>query len=238
MEHKCVLPRDSISHLTKTFPDVSAKIRFKLWLKKLTLISKNHPEVFKYLKSNAAIERESQRQVKNFPGFVIHPLSEFRKFWNIFIFLVLMSHEVITPFAIGFYKELHNQPTLDDLVYADCCLCSILFLELLISFRTGFIIKKTNEIVLNTKSIAVKCYRELFLYLLCNCVPYVLIADLIIETGVTINVESIVYMCCLFLFSFYRFHRILLYFSSIPILLKLETKGTMMVMLFVRTIYS
>lgn len=61
--HKCTLLRDSTSHLPKLLP--SAPWYRKSWRKiqKLFLVSSSHPEVFVYLKSNAAVEKESKRQV-------------------------------------------------------------------------------------------------------------------------------------------------------------------------------
>lgn len=62
--HKCTLLRDSHSHLPKLLPNAPWYQKLKRRFKKLFLVSDRHPEVFQYLKSKAAIEKESMRQVK------------------------------------------------------------------------------------------------------------------------------------------------------------------------------
>lgn len=61
--HKCTLLRDSTSHLPKLLPSATWHRRLSRKVQKLFLISSSHPEVFIYLKSNAAVEKESKRQV-------------------------------------------------------------------------------------------------------------------------------------------------------------------------------
>lgn len=96
MVHRCSLRCDSISHLPKIFPDAPWHVRLKRKQKKSKLVSENHPRTQSILKSKSAIERESRRQVKHFPGFILHPLSEFRKFWDIYIFVMLLLHQIIS----------------------------------------------------------------------------------------------------------------------------------------------
>lgn len=61
--HKCKLLRDSTSHLPKLLPNEPWTCHVKRKVKKLFLVSPHHPEVVMYLKSNAKIEKESERQV-------------------------------------------------------------------------------------------------------------------------------------------------------------------------------
>lgn len=64
-EHKCALLVDTRSHLPKLLPDSSWHKKLKRKIQKLFLVSADHPEVFIYLKSSAAIEKESLKQVSN-----------------------------------------------------------------------------------------------------------------------------------------------------------------------------
>jgi hypothetical protein len=205
-------------------------------LKKLLLVSFNHPEVFFYLKSRAAVEKESRRQVKHFPGFIIHPLSEFRKYWNLFMLLVMLFHQLITPFAIGFFVDMDNS-TINVFIVLDLIACWFLLIEIVITLRTGCIVKETNEIILGPKAIAKKYMKHLVPDLI-SCVPFILLGTHIVEDeNVTINGAMIIYMCCLFAFSFCRFSRILFYCSSIPIMLNLSEKGAIIFALCLRSIY-
>lgn len=207
-------------------------------MKKLTLVSIDHPEVFKYLKSKTAVERESRRQVKHFPGFTIHPLSEFRKYWNIVMALVMLIHQMTISFAVGFFIDMEDMPEIVDvLVWIDIAACSVSFLEILVTLRTGWIIEETNEILLCSKLVAMK-YSWYFLPDLVSCIPYVLLGTQYIEDrNGTVNGSTIVFMCYLFVLSFYRFSRILHYATSIPIMLRLSEKGAIIFTLCLRSIY-
>lgn len=234
-QHKCRLLRDSISNLPKVFPDSSWHQRLIRRVQKLFLVSINHPEVFLFLKSNAAVEKESKRQVTQFSDFIIHPLSDFRNIFNIFIFVVMFLRQMLTAFAIGFIVEIEDN--LDACMILDFIFCAILFVETLLRFRTGFIVKETNEIILDANTIAKK-YRKKFATDILFCVPSIFIASQIteIQQG-TVNGSIVVFMIVLFLFSFYRFNRILFYFSSVPIILKLTETETILLTLCLRTIY-
>lgn len=234
-KHECNLRRDSLSHLPKELPDASYYTRFKRECKKLCLVSIKHPEVFKYLKSNTAVENESKRQVQK-KYILIHPLSIFRKNWNIVIFLVMFLHQMVTPLAIGFFIDL-SPIALDILITIDILLCVILFLEVLLLFRTGYIIKETNRIVLHPKIIARKYLKDLIPDLV-GCLPFIYLATFIVQDlDGSINGASIVYLGVLYVFHFYRFERLMFYFSSIPIILQFSEKSSIIIPLILRTVY-
>lgn len=233
--HKCQLRRDSISHLPKNFPDASWYTRLETRITKLFLISKNHPEVFRYLKSNAAIGKESKRQVQLDSGFIIHPLSEFRKVWNILICSVMFLHQLLTAWAIGFFVDMEKS-TIKTLVYLDIIMCSFMLIEILLTFRTGYIVRENNEIILNPTIIAQNYMKQLIPDLI-SCLPFTYLATKLIDESGIISGSVVVFMCCLFAFSFYRLTRISFYFSSVPILLKLSEKGTIIFTLCLRSIY-
>lgn len=233
-----MLRTDSISNLPKILPDAPWHVRWKRKLRKIFLVSMNHPEVRmkKFLKSVAAVEKESRRQVKFFSPFIIHPLSEFRKYWNIFIFFLLFFHQMITPLAAGFIFEMEEW-MIEFFIILDFVVCFNVFVEVLIKFRTGFIVKETNEIILDPKLIARKRLKGLIPDLF-RCFPFIsLAAHIIKERYGIVNDLGIAFMSFLYCFSFYRFYRIMEYFSSIPIMLNLSETETIVVKLFLRTIY-
>lgn len=234
-KHECNLITDSLSHLPKVLPDASLFNRFKRQCKKHCGVSIKHPQVFNHLKSNAAIEKETQRQVLT-KYFLIHPLSIFRKNWNILICLVMFLHQMITALVIGFYFDLIKL-ALNVLIGIDIILCVILFLEVLLLFRTGYIDKETNKIVLHPKVIARKYLKDLIPDLI-GCLPFIYFAKFIVEdlNGKN-NGATIIYMGVLYLFHFNRFERLMFYFSSIPIMLKFSEKSSILVPLIIRTIY-
>ena len=236
MVHNCKLRRDSISHLPKIFHDAPWNVRLKKRLQKMLLVSENHPITRNILKSRKAVEMESKRQVKNYPGFIIHPLSEFRMFWNILIFVILLLHQILTPFAVGFVLDLHS---LDIIIFLDFIICIFLFVEVLLTFRTGVIVKATNEIILDVKLIARNYLAKDCIPDLISCTPFVYILTTVAEktSKGTVNVGTIILMFGLFVFSFLRFNRILYYFETVPCMLKLSETKTIVFKISLRSLY-
>lgn len=238
MSHLCQLRSNSFSHLPKIVPNSPWQTRWRRWIQKLILISIDHPEVQKYLKSKKSVENESRRQVKHFPAFIIHPLSTFRKYWNILIFAMLLLHQMLTPFAIGFFVEMDDF-SLDVLIVIDVLACFVLALEVGITFRTGVIVSETHEIILNQRVVARKYLLGDFVPDVISCIPFIYFTTWVIEEhhSGTINGATVVYMIFLFIFSFWRFNRILFYFSSVPIMMNLSEMQAIIMKLCLRSIY-
>ena len=237
MSHDCTLRRDSITHIPKDFPNASWREKLHNKIQELFVVSIDHPEVFKFLHSRASIEKESRRQVQHFPAYIIHPLSKFRKYWNIVIFFVLVFHQMMTPFAVGFFVEMEDD-TIDFLILLDISMCLILLFEILLNFVTGYIVTETNEVILDPKAIGKKSLKYLANDLV-TCVPYVFLTTVIVgeHEGGSINGATIIYMFALFIYGFYRFSRILFYFSAIPKMMKLSEKGTIVITLCLRSFF-
>lgn len=212
-------------------PDAPWHVHFRRRLQKSLLVSPKHPITRSVLKSKKAIEKESRRQVKHYPGFIIHPLSEFRMYWNIYIFFLMLLHQTLTPFAVGFVLDMQGS-ALDYLVILDFVMCLILFVELMLIFRTGYIIKETNEIILDPK-----IFLKDFIPDLISCVPFIYLTTFLAQENRdrTINFETVILMFCLFIFSFLRFNRILLYFLTVSSML--TEKGTIIFSLCLRSLY-
>lgn len=238
MFHKCTLHIDPTSHLPKVLPEAPWHVKLLHRFKRSVLVSIDHPEIFELFHSRAAVTRESRRQVKQIAkeGFIIHPLSDFRKRWDVFIFFMLFFHQMVTPFIVGFYIELNSQ-LVNCAIVADVFSCCMLWIEIGLRFRTGFIVEETNEVILSPKTIKWK-YLKGFLVDAVTSVPFILIASKFIEDrGGTINGQTIIYMLCLFGFSFYRFSHLLSYSRTIPKMLKLSDKTSLFLGLMLRTIY-
>lgn len=234
-KHDCSLLHDSISHLPKLLPNASWSARWMRKINKSLLVSINHPEVFLYLKSSAAIEKESKRQV-DVDNFIIHPLSDFKKYWNVIIFVVMLSHLVLTSFSIGFYLDMEDWQNLM-LISIDFTLCLVLWTEIAICFRTGFIVKETDEIVIDPKRISKRHLRNFFPDLI-SSLPYSFLMMWIIDDKrSTINGLAVSYMMFLFIISVYRFSRILFYYSSIPLMLNITEKTSNIIQICLRTFY-
>lgn len=236
MFHKCTLRTDSTSFLPKVLPEAPWHVKLRSRFKKSHLVSFNHPEIFEYFHSRAAVHRESKRHVKHYPGFIIHPLSEFRKHWNVFIFFMFFLHQIMTPFIVAFYIEIPDY-LIDTAIIIDFFTCLMLMAEIVLKFRTGYIVEETNEIILKPRNIILKYLK--------NCVPdvitsipFIYVASLLVEErGGTVSGITILYLCVLFCFSFYRFREVLFYFRTIPKRLQLSEKTQVFLVLALRTYY-
>ncbi|XP_070495762.1 potassium/sodium hyperpolarization-activated cyclic nucleotide-gated channel 2-like [Chironomus tepperi] len=235
-KHKCSLLQDSISHLPKLLPNDSLVAKLSRRVNKSFLVSLNHPEVLTYLKSSTAVEKESKRQVDS-KYFIIHPLSEFRKYWNIIIFVAIFVHQLLTAFSVGFFMDLSGS-TVYTLFAIDGFMCFLLCIEIIISFRSGYIVKETNEIILNPKTIARK-YIIHFIPDVITSVPYILIiTSLHFEENNSLITEStVVFMLILFILCLYRFNQFHKYCLSIPIMLNWSEKTLIIFTVCLRTFY-
>lgn len=223
--HQCDLLRESLSHLPKLLPNDSKFARLKRNINKLFLVSMNHPETFTYLKSTAAVEVESKKQV-DAGYFVIHPLSTFRIYWSIIVWIVIFVHQMFLSFIAGFFMDL-SATHVAVLFAIDIILCMILWTEIFMLFRTGYIIPETNEIILEPTKIAHNYVRH-FLPDLLVSLPYALVLTPyffgrhILQEEVAVGFMSIVYVI-----SIYSFNRFFRYFSCIPNMLDMsETAST------------
>lgn len=154
----------------------------------------------------------------------------------------MFIHQFVTSLTVGFLADMTGE-TIDAFITFDIAVCSLLFVEILLTLRTGYIVNETYEIVLHPEAIAKKYLRAFMIADLINCIPFVLLvkifkfAQIDVDGTKYIKGEAIIYMCCLFAFSLYRFNRISFYFSSVPLMLKLSEKRTIILMLCFRTIY-
>ena len=196
-------------------------------------VSPYHPDAFRILKSHAAIEKESQRLVKCL-SFIIHPLSMFRKFWNIFIFFVMLIHQMVRSYVVGFSRGM-SQKTAEVLLIFDFLGCLVLSLEVLLMFRTGHIIEHTNQIILQPQLIA-RAYLKNCIFDVINCFPLLFVLPYISDfTSITPSVVG--FMGFLFICGTQRFSQIQHYFSSVPIMLNLSEKGSIIFTLCIRTLF-
>lgn len=93
------------------------------------------------------VEAERERHLSTFPR-TIHPFSEFRWNWDIFLTFMLILTLVFQPLQIAFYSDSMAHLT-SALVNAS--LSFVFFIDILLNFRTGFIGKESDEVNLDGK---------------------------------------------------------------------------------------
>lgn len=152
------------------------------------------------------------------------------------IFFMMFLHQTLTSFTVGFFVEL-DYSTIFDLINIDIVICAVLLIEILLSFRTGVIVRETNEIILDPWLIAKK-YRVRVIFDLIHLLPYIYLTTFIVDIQkTTVNGTVILYMVAVMLFYCFYYNRMFFYFSSLPLMLKLSEKSSIILEIFIRSAF-
>ncbi|CAH1797197.1 unnamed protein product [Owenia fusiformis] len=117
--------------------------------------------------NRSALMREKQRQTAA-GNWVIHPCSNFRFYWDLFMLILLIANLIILPVAISFFN--------DDLsprwIVFNSVSDTVFLLDLVINFRTGVIANDfADEIILEPKRIAIHYLKTWFVLDLVSSLP-------------------------------------------------------------------
>lgn len=240
--HRCELKANKDQFVPTLLPDATICDKICLKLLKIRVASISHPEILKYLKSENSILVENRKLLEEKTKFIIHPFSLFRKYWEIFIFFVYMFHVFVNAFFIGMFPHLYSHDDLmDRFLCVDLVLWSLLLLEFLLKFRTGFLVEETNEIELNPTVIAMRYWKKFIFDIFWNF-PLVLILqnsyfDDFSESGTRLWYT---YISMAFFFNalyVYRLKDVEKYFSSLTANFKWSEKKNILFTLMFRTIW-
>lgn len=149
---------------------------------------------------------------------------------------MLFLHQALTAFSIGFFVELEFD-ALQNLIFIDNLISCVLFLQIIISLRTGVIVTETNEIILDPWRIFKMNRKNIFFDIL-NALPYIYLTTFLTDVENTlVNGTVILYMVYLMLFNCYFFNRMLFYYSTFPLILNLSEKGSIILMICLRSTF-
>ncbi|XP_059165067.1 potassium/sodium hyperpolarization-activated cyclic nucleotide-gated channel 4-like isoform X1 [Physella acuta] len=117
--------------------------------------------------NKTALIKEKMRH-KRVGNWVIHPCSNFRFYWDLFMLVLLIANLIVLPVAISFFK--------DDLtpqwIVFNCISDTVFFLDIIINFRTGIILNDyADEIILDPKRIAKHYLKTWFFLDLISSIP-------------------------------------------------------------------
>ncbi|XP_013389823.1 potassium/sodium hyperpolarization-activated cyclic nucleotide-gated channel 3-like [Lingula anatina] len=117
--------------------------------------------------NKSALIKERQRQ-RATGTWIIHPCSNFRFYWDLFMLLMLIANLIILPVAISFFN--------DDLsihwVIFNCASDTVFLLDIFINFRTGVLdADYADEIILEPKKIAISYIKSWFFLDLISSLP-------------------------------------------------------------------
>lgn len=150
------------------------------------------------------------------------------------ICFMMFLHHALTAFTVGFFVEI-NYNTIFGIIVIDFIICAILFLEIILSFRTGVIVKETNEIILDPLLIAKK-YGKHVIFDVINLLPYIYLTTFIVDIQKTmVNGAVVLYMVALMIYYCFYFNRMIFYFTSLPLMLNLTEKSSIILQIIIRS---
>ncbi|CAK9299985.1 unnamed protein product [Gordionus sp. m RMFG-2023] len=110
--------------------------------------------------SKRALLKEQDRQRVSGYNWIIHPLSPFRFYWDVFMLLLLAANLIILPVTITFFN---NDLSIYWLVF-NCFSDTMFLLDIVVNFRTGIMpADKTEHIILDPKIIAKHYIKSWFI---------------------------------------------------------------------------
>lgn len=174
--HRCRFRQESEKTYETFLPFASTWQKLRRVYRKLTVISLKHPKTQNFFKSNSAVNNERKRQIRDYSFFTIHPMSIFRKYWDILLFLCLMYIMIVVPYVVEFFGDMSSEEW-DTLIFVDIIFCTGLYIEIVLKFCTGYIRKDVMQVVLDKKLIFKKYMRGMFFVDFIGSLPYALIVS-------------------------------------------------------------
>ncbi|XP_052796902.1 potassium voltage-gated channel subfamily H member 2-like isoform X2 [Mya arenaria] len=114
-----------------------------------------------------ALLKEKMRH-KRQGNWVIHPCSNFRFYWDLFMLVLLIANLIILPVAISFF----NDDLSTQWIVFNCISDTVFFFDILINFRTGIILNDfADEIILDPTLIAKHYLKSWFFLDLISSIP-------------------------------------------------------------------
>ncbi|XP_072377293.1 potassium/sodium hyperpolarization-activated cyclic nucleotide-gated channel 2-like [Diabrotica undecimpunctata] len=148
MPHSCeiLLP----DYVEKKFESLGYRSSFrKRWLK-LLVISETNPLACLYFKSEKSMRKEQLRQISSGYTYIIHPLSKFRQWYEVYLLLFYVMMLIVKPLdtCIKRFKITARHRTVS------VALDFLSFVDIVTNFFTGYIVTKTKTIELDPWKIA------------------------------------------------------------------------------------
>ncbi|XP_030755416.1 uncharacterized protein LOC115881859 [Sitophilus oryzae] len=142
--HKCEL-QDEPDDVVKAFIDTGIFIKIRRRIKRLMMISQQHPLTRFYIKSLYMLRKEEQRHLIKY-YYMIHPLSMFAFGYRIFMAIHLFVHYFVWPVITPYWSPIQINYLLLP-IYPSYVVLIVL------SFFTGYADKTVHTIVLNPKRV-------------------------------------------------------------------------------------
>ncbi|XP_055630415.1 uncharacterized protein LOC129771107 [Toxorhynchites rutilus septentrionalis] len=236
--HHCTLRHHTTTHLPPILPGTSNWVKLIRCIRTILLVSPDHPETRNYLKSYTQIWNENKRQVGSYPPYIVHPFSAFRKHWEIVVFVVLALRLFLLAFDFSFLI-FEKESYYDRAILFNLFLDSVLTLEIMLRFVTGYVVQGTNEIVLEPRRIAINYMKYgRVIYDLLLVLPYTLLLDYFNHQYYRYSVQIyLVFIIYLYAVNIFRYRDLFRYFQILPRSFRVSEKKILIMKLVMSTIH-
>ncbi|KAJ3641081.1 hypothetical protein Zmor_027602 [Zophobas morio] len=173
--HECQLPLLEDLAYYRIYQGLFVLCRRRLW--KWMTVSPFDPQSKKYMKSAARIHEEEIRHLTMHPN-VIHPFSQLRYAWEVFMLFVWGIQFFCIPVVIALQDENVGKFIMFYLV-----LCFFCHVDIMMWFFTGYYDHKKNMVVMKRWQVAVHYMFRFFLIDLVTAQPWSLYMDFVGALG-------------------------------------------------------
>ncbi|CAM1296738.1 HCN2 (predicted) [Pycnogonum litorale] len=136
------------------------------WFDRMLVAPLNNRYCKLMLRSSTAIKDEQRRQVL-ISRFLVHPYSYFRFFWDVIMVVVLMGTMIVLPIHVSFFPE-SSDPLHALWHYVTDAL---FFIDIIVNFNTGYVAKKTGQVILDRRKICLHYVWSWFIMDLVSSIP-------------------------------------------------------------------
>ncbi|XP_063903564.1 potassium/sodium hyperpolarization-activated cyclic nucleotide-gated channel 1-like [Zophobas morio] len=148
VDHPCQLECTQTIDTLIAYIDSGYFVKQRRQFRTLCLVSETSPLSKTFYKSSSEIHEEQLRQLRKY-YYMIHPMSDFRIFWEssmIIAYLLLLTS--VIPLELTF---IYDTPPL--IIAIKFLLDLICYIDVIMNFYTGYVIKQTRKVELDPKMI-------------------------------------------------------------------------------------
>ncbi|KAK9752769.1 Cyclic nucleotide-binding domain [Popillia japonica] len=155
--HICTLEKHHYRNIANSADQVwYAKMMTKIKLS--TRISTANPRSHQFYRTNTAVRHQNEKHSQSDLAYIIHPLSSFRMYWELFMMVVFLNHLFLMPIIAAFYEFKLNRDSLvgmafNKFIFFETSLDMCCLVDIGMTFCTGYTIDTARYVVLHPRLI-------------------------------------------------------------------------------------
>ncbi|KAI4454989.1 i[[h]] channel isoform e [Holotrichia oblita] len=155
--HICTLAKHHYKNVA-SLEDVAWYTKIIVKIKLSMRISTTNPRSHLFYRTNTAVLHEKERHSQSDFAYIIHPFSDFRMYWELFMMVVFLNHLVLMPMITAFYEFNLSHENLvlmafNKLIYLETVLDICCMADVVLTFFTGYTEDVARYVILNPRFI-------------------------------------------------------------------------------------